>query len=276
MRWWLAGAIAGLALLAGAIEAPAAQRSHGLSTFGDLKYPQGFTHFDYVNPDAPKGGHLSTIGIFAIQTFDSFNPFIIRGNAAQYADTLLFDSLMARATDEPDAVYGLVADWAEVADDKRSVTFHIRPEAHFSDGTPVTADDVAFTLVTLKEKGSPDFGLALRDVVRATAIDKQTVRYEFQGERLRDLPVYVAMLPILSKAWYTAHDFAQPSLDVPLGSGPYRIGRYDERSFTFTPVLTVPDLQLRNADVWVDEARGKVWLTYKGHLLRLPLPAAGK
>ena len=121
--------------------AAAAEPRHGISVFGELKYPADFTHFDYVNPEAPKGGTISLIGPAAIVTFDSFNGYILRGDPAQGFD-LMFDSLMARAADEPDAMYGLVARTAEIADDRMSVSFTLREEAKFADGTPVTAEDV--------------------------------------------------------------------------------------------------------------------------------------
>ncbi len=161
----------------------------------------------------------------SINTFNHSTPTSCEA-IRQTASALLFDTLMGRANDEPDAVYGLVAESAEVADDKLSVTFYLRPEARFRDGTPVTADDVAFTLSTLKEKGSPRIQIALRDVAKAEAIDPHTVRYQFRGENLRDLPLQVASLPVLSKAYYTANDFLKESLDPPIGSGPYEISDF--------------------------------------------------
>ena len=163
----LIGALAALALLV----APAVQAepSHGLSAFGDLKYPAGFTHFDYVNPDAPKGGRLSMIGTSARITFNSFNYYILKGDAAQGLP-FLFDTLMVRAWDEPDAVYGLVAETADVADDGLSVTFTLRKEARFADGTPVTAEDVANSLTLLKEKGDPRIALQLNKITKAEVV----------------------------------------------------------------------------------------------------------
>jgi microcin C transport system substrate-binding protein len=217
-----------LALLSACLilAAPAvAEPSHGLSVFGDLKYPADFKHFDYVNPDAPKGGVLSMIGTADRTTFDSFNNFILKGDAAQGLE-YLFDTLMTRANDEPDAVYGLVASSAEVAPDRMSVVFKLNPDAKFADGSPVTADDVVFSFDTLKTKGHPNFTLSLRDVVKAEAIDPHTVRYTFKGDLVRDLPLIVAELPVLSKAFYTKHPFDQSSFEKPLGSGPYAIADY--------------------------------------------------
>ena len=199
-----------------------AEPRHGLSVFGELKYPPDFKHFEYVNPDAPKGGRLITMGTSGASTFDSFNEFILKGDAAHGLD-YLFDSLMARAQDEPDAVYGLIAETADVADDRLSVTFKLRPQAKFADGTAVTADDVVFSFTTLKEKGRPEFKLTLRDVVSAEAVDAATVRYTFKGELIRDLPQVVATLPVLSKAYYSTENFEETSLKPPLGSGPYAV-----------------------------------------------------
>ena len=136
---------------------------HGLSAFGELAYPADFQHFRWVNPDAPKGGRLALIGSRALTSFDSFNGFILKGDPAQGL-ALLFDTLMTRAYDEPDAVYGLAAQLAEVADDGRAVTFHLRPEAKFADGTQLTADDVVFSFNILKDKGHPSYRLQLKDV----------------------------------------------------------------------------------------------------------------
>lgn len=218
-------AFCALAFAAGLASPLSAESKHGLSIFGDLKYPADFTHFDYVNPDAPKAGKASQIGTAGLTTFDSFNAYILKGDAAQGME-LVFDTLMARALDEPDAVYGLVASSADVAPDGLSVTFKLRPEAKFADGSPLTADDVVFSFDTIKAKGHPAFAIPLKDVVSAEALDPQTVRYTFQGQLIRDLPISVATLPILSKAYYTAHDFEKTTLEPPLGSGPYKIGDF--------------------------------------------------
>ena len=218
--------LASLAIAAALLAVPAnAEPRHGLSAFGELKYAPDFKHFDYANPDAPKGGKFSSTGTGGTKTFDSFNNFILKGDPAQGLE-YLYDSLMVRAMDEPDAVYGLVAERGDVAPDKRSVVFKMRPEAKFADGTPITAEDVVFTFNTLKEKGHPNFTLSLRDVAKAEAIDPHTVRYEFKGDLIRDLPLVVAELPVLSKAFYTQHPFDQSSLEKPLGSGPYEIGSF--------------------------------------------------
>jgi microcin C transport system substrate-binding protein len=203
---------------------------HGLSVFGELKYPADFKNFEWVNPDAPKGGRLATIGTAALTTFDSFNAFILKGDAAQGL-AYLFDSLMTRAYDEPDAVYGLVARSAEVAPDSSSVMFRLRPEAKFADGSPLTADDVVFTFDVLKEKGHPLYRAQLKDVAKAEALDAQTVRYTFTGTQTRDLPIIAATLPILSKTYYATREFDQTTLEPPLGSGPYRLADFKQGAF---------------------------------------------
>ena len=230
---------------------------HGLSAFGDLKYPADFTHFGWVNPDAPKGGRIATIGTGALTTFDSFNNFILKGDAAQGLE-LLFDTLMTRATDEPDAVYGLVAGSAELATDGKSVSFRLRPEAKFADGSPLTSDDVVFSFTTLKQKGHPSYRVLLRDVVEVQAPDPATVRYLFTGTQIRDLPLTVASLPILSKAYYATRDFEQTTLDPPLGSGPYKLGDFKQGTFVSyrrRPDYWAKDLPVTRGRFNFDEVR---------------------
>lgn len=221
--------LASIVVLSGLTSAHAEPR-HGLSVFGDLKYKADFAHFDYVNPRAPKGGRLSTQGVGALQTFDSFNPFILKGDAAQFVE-LTFDTLMVRATDEPDAMYGLAAETVDLATDRSSVTFKLRPAARFSDGSALTATDVAFSFETLKEKGHPAIRLQLRDVEKAEALDAATVRYSFKGASVRDLPFIVAGLPILSKAYFASRPFDQTTLEPLLGSGPYKVGEFKQGTY---------------------------------------------
>jgi microcin C transport system substrate-binding protein len=207
-----------------------AEPKHGLSMFGELKYAPDFTHFDYANPDAPKGGRMALIGSGGVISFDSFNNFIRKGDAAQGLE-FLHDTLMVRAADEPDAAYGLIAKSADVAADGMSVTFKLRPEANFSDGSPVTADDVVNSFAMLKDKGHPRYSIALRDVEKAEALDAETVRYSFTGMLTRDLPLIIADLPVLSKAYYANQPFDETSLKAPLGSGPYSIADHKAGSF---------------------------------------------
>ncbi|MEN3952346.1 extracellular solute-binding protein [Iodidimonas sp. SYSU 1G8] len=205
--------------------------SHGLSAFGELKYTAGFKHFDYVNPAAPKGGTLALTPDGGSGSFDSLNAFILEGDypqGIQNADprSLVFDSLMTRAWDEPDAVYGLVAESAELAPDRTWAIFNLRPQAKWHDGTPITAADVVFTFKALKEKGHPQFAVVLADVLKAEALGPRRVKFSFDPKgAVRDLPMTVAELPILSKAYYDKHDFTKPSLTPPLTSGPYKFGK---------------------------------------------------
>ena len=204
---------------------------HGLSIFGDLKYPADFAHFDYVDPAAPKGGTFSQIGPTiafnqSFQTFNTLNGYILKGDAAQGVE-LLFDTLMARAYDEPDALYGLVAQSVAVSEDGTLYRFRLRPQARFHDGSKLTAEDVAFSLSMLKEKGHPVIAQNLRDLVSAQAEGEEVAVLRFAPTRARDVPLFAASLPIFSKAYYSAHAFDASTLDVPLGSGPYRVGPFE-------------------------------------------------
>ncbi len=222
-----------LATAAAAEEAGA--ESHGMSSFGDLKYPADFQHFDYINPDAPKGGLFSTIPSVraynqSFFTFNSFNAFILKGEGAQGMD-LTFASLMARANDEPDGMYGLAAKSVQISPDKLTYRFAMRPEAKFHDGSKMTAQDVAFSISALKEKGHPNIVIQLRDMVKAEAPDDATVVVTFAPKRARDVPLFVAGLPIFSKAYYANRPFDESTLDAPLGSGPYKLGKYEINRF---------------------------------------------
>jgi microcin C transport system substrate-binding protein len=211
--------------------------SHGMSAFGDLKYPSDFKHFDYVNPNAPKGGQFSQLGPTRqfnqnFLTFNSLNVFILKGDGALGMD-LTFATLMGPSTifspshDEPDAVYGLAARAVRIARDGLTYRFLMRPEARFHDGTRVTAHDVAFSLNLLKEKGHPIATQFLRDFLGAEATDDATVVVRFANNRGRDVPLFVAQLPIFSRAYYAKQPFEETTLEIPLGSGPYKVGRFE-------------------------------------------------
>lgn len=222
------------------VHAQEAER-HGISAFGDLAYPADFKHFRYVNPDAPKGGRYSEAvsrrgynGSFL--TFDSLNAYILKGNGA-FGMALTFASLMVSSGDEPDAMYGLAARAVRISDDGLTYTFLLRPEAKFHDGSALTAHDVAWSLGTLKEQGHPIIAQLLRDMTGTEAADEHTVVVRFAPKRARDVPLFVAGLPIFSRAYYAKQPFDQSTLDVPLGSGPYRVGRVDVgRSIEFERV----------------------------------------
>ncbi len=213
------------------VSAKAQTPRHGLSAFGTLKYPADFTHFDYVNPAAPVGGRLAVIGTSGTTSFDSLNPLILKGQPAEGmlrgipgdGPTLLFDTLMTRAYDEPDAMYGLVAESATLADDRSAVTFTLRPEARFHDGSPVTAKDIAFSFDILKREGHPFLRFPLRDVTKAEILGPHEIRFHFTGTETRDLPLIVASLPILSHRYYADREFNKTSVDPPMASGPYKV-----------------------------------------------------
>ena len=239
MRHWIPALFA-LGLL---IIPAAAEPRQGLSAFGDLKYPPDFKHFDYVNPDAPKGGLVATQGILAINTFDSFNGYILKGDAAQNIG-LLFDTLMVRANDEPDAVYGLVARSADLAPDKKSVTFQLRAEARFSDDTKLTGEDVCDSFRLISTEGHERIRVLIRDVEKCEVLAPYEVRYTFKGENTRDLPLIIAELPIFSKAYYAKNDFSKSTLEPPLGSGPYKIRDYKQGQYV---------AYLRRSDYWATD-----------------------
>jgi len=205
--------------------------SHGISAFGDLKYPLSFRNFDYVNATAPKGGTFSQIGPSkqfnqSFLTFNSLNSFVLKGDAAQGME-LTFAPLMARALDEPDAMYGLAARAVRVSADGLTYRFLIRPEAKFHDGTKLTAHDASFSLNILKEKGHPIIRQMMRDVESVEASDDSTLAVKFVAKRGREIPLFVSGLPIFSRAYYAKKNFEDSTLDIPLGSGPYRVGRFE-------------------------------------------------
>jgi microcin C transport system substrate-binding protein len=227
----LLGAAALVSSLAQNVEAGHDTERHGISAFGDLKYPPDFKHFDYVNPNAPKGGVFSHTGATRafnqnFLTFNSLNSFILKGDGAQGME-LTFASLMARAEDEPDALYGLAARAVQISPDGLTYRFLLRPGIKFHDGSPLTAHDVAFSLTILKDKGHPIAQQLLRDFVGAEAPDEATVVVRFAAHRARDVPLFVAALPIFSRSYYAARRFDETTLEVPLGSGPYKVGRFE-------------------------------------------------
>lgn len=211
----------------------AANVSHGLSMFGDLKYSPDFTHFDYSNPDAPKGGEVIQA---AIGSFDSLNPYILKGSPAAGINAT-FDTLMQSSADEDFSEYGLIAETVEVADDRKSVIFNLRPEARWHDGSPITADDVVFSLDILKTKGHPAYRSYYRDIEKAEKLGEHKVRFIFTTDKNRELPLIAGQLPILSKKYYSTHDFEKSTIEVPLGSGPYKVEKVDPaHSITYSLV----------------------------------------
>jgi microcin C transport system substrate-binding protein len=223
---------AALARVAFAAPEAGGVETHGLSAFGDLKYPADFRQFAYVDPQAPKGGMFSQVGTVRYYnqnflTFNSLNGFILRGDAALGIERT-FATLMKRAWDEPDGMYGLAASSVRISADSRTYRFFLRPEARFHDGSPLTAHDVAFSLNLLKDKGHQIIRQQLREFEGAEAADDTTVIARFIENRARDVPLFVAAdLPIFSRAYYSSHPFEESTLDVPLGSGAYKVGRFE-------------------------------------------------
>ena len=209
---------AALLLLAGAAQA---EPRHAITLYDEPpKYPANFQHFDYVNPDAPKGG---TLRQQSVGGFDSFNPFIPKGNAVGVG--LIYDSLTYHSPDEPFTEYGLLAERIDKAPDNSYVRFILNPKARFHDGTPVTAEDVIFTFNILLEKGDPMYRHYYADVAQVVAEDKLRVRFDFKHQDNRELPLILGQIQVLPKHWWATRDFSKGDLEPPLGSGPYRIGK---------------------------------------------------
>ena len=208
-----------LALLPGA--APAAgEPAPAIAMHGRPALPTGFTHQPYANPDAPKGGRMVQ-GL--IGTFDSLNPFIVKGIAVQQVRGYVVESLMARGNDEPFTLYGLLARSVETDDARSYVTFHLDPDARFSDGRPVRAEDVLFSWALMRDKGRPNHRLYYAKVAKAEAPDERTVRFDFGGAPDRELPLILGLMPIFAKHAVDEATFEDTSMTAPLGSGPYRV-----------------------------------------------------
>jgi microcin C transport system substrate-binding protein len=228
----LCGAAAALPFLpeSALAEAPTGTPLHGLSAFGDLKYKPDFSHFDYASPDAPGGGTFN----FSppnwaynqnVDTFNTLNTFVPNSDAPPRME-MCFDSLMVRALDEPDALYGLLAESVTISADRNSYDFKLRPEAKFSDGSPLTAEDVAYTSRLFKEKGHPSLLLPLREAVGFIALEDHVFRLVFSGKQSGRTILGLAEYPIVSKAFFEKNPFDGSQLNPPLGSGPYKVGRF--------------------------------------------------
>ena len=210
-----AGALCALAAFTPAMADP----RHGIAMHGEPALPPDFKHLPYVNPDAPQGGQLRQA---VTGSFDSVNPFIVRGTPAVNVRTYVFESLLGRNWDEPFSLYGLLAESIDVSGDRQTFTFRLRPEAKFSDGTPVTSADVAFSVETLRDKGRPNFKNALSKLAAVETPDPQTVIFRQAGTD-RELPLIVGVMPILSKTYWQGRAFDETTLDPITGSGPYVI-----------------------------------------------------
>jgi microcin C transport system substrate-binding protein len=206
------------------------RKSHAIAMHGQHKYPADFTRFDYTSDEATKGGELR---LFATGTFDSLNAYIAKGNSADNL-SLLYDTLTVSAADEPFTQYGLLAHTIEYPKDRSWVIFHLRPEARFHDGKKITAEDVVFSFNLLIEKGNPAYKFYYGDVDNVEAIDTHTVKFSFKKTNNRELPLTVGQLPVLPKHFWQDKEFDKTSLEMPLGSGPYRINSVDAgRNITY-------------------------------------------
>lgn len=207
--------------------------AHAFSLYDTPKYPAGFTHFDYVNPDAPKGGDLFLANPDRRTSFDKFNPFSLKGVAAAGVANLMFETLAASSADEIATMYGLLADDMTLAPDRLSMTFHLNPKARFNNGDPVLAADVKYSFDTLMAKGAPQFKVIYSEVKDCVVLDTRTVRFDFKS-RNHELPLIVGNVPVFSHKWAEGTDFDRIQLTPPIASGPYLIERYDTgRSITF-------------------------------------------
>ncbi|MFZ1829583.1 MAG: extracellular solute-binding protein [Candidatus Competibacteraceae bacterium] len=200
---------------------------HGVALHGQPKYGPNFTHFDYANPDAPKGGEAR---FAAIGSFDTFNPFNIKGQSV-VGISQLFESLMTNSADEPFSEYGLIAESVEIPADRGSVTFMIRPQAKFHDGGSITADDVLFSFEILKTQGNPSYRFYYASIASAERLDERRVKFTFAPGENRELPLIIGQMPVLSKNYWQGRDFAATTLDIPVGSGPYRVERFEPGRF---------------------------------------------
>jgi microcin C transport system substrate-binding protein len=213
--------------------AAAPLRTHALSLLGEPSLPADFTHWPWVNPNAPKGGEIVLTGI---GSFDSFNGFVLRGTPAVGLANL-YDTLLKESADEASTEYCHLAGVIELPADRMGVTFELRPEARWHDGRPITAADVAWTFETLRQHGRPHFRAYYGDVAAVTAESAQRVTFRFSTNENRELALIIGQLPVLPKHWWEGRDFARPILEPPLGSGPYRIERFEAgRGITYARV----------------------------------------
>ena len=254
--------------------------AHGYSLWGDFRYPPDFPHFAYVNSNAPKGGELRLVSNQRTSTFDKYNPFTIKGSAPAYLASLMFDSLLAGALDETSAGYGLLAQDVTVGADGLSATFQLRPQARFHNGAPVLARDVKFSFDTLVGPfASPGYRSLLEDVAGADVVDATTVRFRFKRPN-RELPLTVGGLPIFSHQWGMENGqskpFDQVVMDIPIGSGPYRIGPVNfgkDITYVRDAQYWARDLNVRRGTANFDRITVKI---YKDNTARLEALKAGE
>ena len=254
--------------------------AHGYALWGDLKYPPGFPHFDYVNAQAPKGGELRLVSGLRVSTFDKYNPFTLKGNAPAYLTELMFETLLTPSLDETASAYGLLAEDVEVAKDGLSATFRLRPQARFHNGDPVLAADVKHSFDTLIGPAArPAYRTLLVDVAGAEVVDERTVRFRFKRDN-KELPLTVGALPVFSRKWGMENGKVKPFdkvvMDIPIGSGPYKIGpvRFGKDiTYVRDPNYWGRDLNVRVGTGNFDRVTIKI---YKDNTARLEALKAGE
>ena len=259
---------------------PPVWAAHGYALWGDLKYPAGFSHFDYVNLQAPKRGELRLVSNQRVSTFDKYNPFTMRGSAPAYLSAMVFDSLLAGSLDETGSAYGLLAEDVAVSDDGLTATFRLRREARFHNGDPVLAADVKHSYDTLVGPHvSPAYRTVLQDVAALDVVDQRTVRYRFRKPN-RELPLTVGGLPVFSRKWGmengVAKTFDKVVMDIPIGSGPYRVGPVKfgkDITYVRDPDYWARDLNVRRGTNNFERITVKI---YKDNTARLEAFKAGE
>ncbi|MEC4721182.1 extracellular solute-binding protein [Noviherbaspirillum sp. CPCC 100848] len=249
--------------------------AHAFSLYDTPKYPAGFKHFDYVNPDAPRGGELYLANPDRRTSFDKFNPYSMKGVAAAGVSNLMFETLATSSADEMATMYGLLAEDMELADDRMSMTFRLNPQARFNNGDPVTAADVKHSYDTLLAKGAPQFKSVFADVKECVVVDERTVRFDFKALN-RELPLIVGGVPVFSRKWGANTSFDRIQLEPPIATGPYLIDRYDVgRSIIYK----------RNPNYWGNDVPSRkgmfnfgriVYRFYKDDVARLEAFKAGE
>ncbi len=249
--------------------------AHAFALYGDPKYPPDFKHFDYVNPDAPKGGELYLANPDRRTSFDKFNPFSLKGVAAAGVSNLMFETLTAGSSDETASMYGLLAEDMQLAPDRMSIVFRLNPKARFNNGDPVTAADVKHSFDTLIAKGAPQFKSIYADVKQCVVLDNRTVRFDFKAFN-RELPLIVGGTPVFSRKWGATTSFDKIQLEPPIATGPYLIDRYDVgRSIIYK----------RNPDYWGNDVPSRkgmfnfgriVYRFYKDDVAKLEAFKAGE
>lgn len=254
--------------------------AHAYAQFGDIKYPAGFTHFEYVNPAAPKGGEISLVPPTRLSNFDKYNPFTLKGSAPPNLNGLVFESLLTGTLDEPTTAYGLLAEDVTVAPDKLSATFRLNPKAKFHNGDPVLAADVkhSFDRITSKE-AAPQYRTIFGEVSGVSVVDERTVRFDFKRVNA-ELPLIAGSLPVFSRKWGQVNGVSKPLdqivTDVPIGTGPYRIGKVNfgkDISYDRDPNYWAKDLNVRRGLFNFDRITFKI---YKDNTAQLEAFKAGE